>query len=171
MPTIQEPRRAIDAFAARYRYDMSYQHELLDAAPAAFEVFARAQGTSGHRRALPLEAHYVARIAMMQAERCNECALLNVRMALEAGVDRALVTALLREPERLDPLLRDVRDHVFAVSSGPGLDAERTERLRAGYGAEGFAELAVCLAGCRLFTTLKRSLDKVRARTIEEGDY
>ena len=171
MPTLQERHASIQAFGERYRYDMSYQTELLDSAPQAFDAFARAQGTSAHRQRLPLDAHYVARVAMMQAEDCRDCIQVNLRMAVEAGVPRELMLTLLHRPEELEPGLADVRAHAFDVSRGPTLDAERVERLRSRYGADGFAELAVCLAGCRLFTTAKRSLNKAQPGAVRDEDF
>ena len=162
MQATDKYRESIQAFGRRYRYDMSYQLDLLDAAPEAFETFARAQGTSSHRRALPLDAHYVARLAMMQAEDCGDCVAINLRMALEAGVERELLRTLLERPHELSASLRDVRDHAFDVSAKPKPDAARVARLQAALGHDGFAELSVCLAGCRLFTTVKRSLLKAR---------
>lgn len=171
MLKLQETRDAIQAFGERYRYDMSYQTELLDAAPDSFQVFARAQGTSGHRSALPLDAHYVARVAIMQAEDCGDCIQVNLRMAIEAGVDRDLLETVLERPEALPQNLRDVRDHALDVSSRPTPDEARAERLRSAYGRDGFAELAVCLAGCRLFTTVKRSLGKASPSSVLPSDF
>lgn len=171
MTTLQQSRKAIQNFSDRYRYDMSYQTELLDSSPEAFEVFGRAQGTSGHRKALPLDAHYVARVAMMQAEDCGDCIQVNLRMAVEAGVERDLLLTLLDHPDRLAPELRDVRDHAFDVSTKTTPDKDRVARLRDVYGRDGFAELSVCLAGCRLFTTVKRSLGKANPREIDARDF
>ncbi|MEM7305051.1 MAG: hypothetical protein AAF682_00205 [Planctomycetota bacterium] len=171
MSTIQASRKAIQQFSDHYRYDMSYQTELLESAPEAFRVFVNAQGTSGHRRVLPLDAHYVARVAMMQAEDCGDCVQVNLRMAVEAGVERELLDTLLREPDQLAAELRDVRDHAFDVAMQPIPDEARARRLREVYGRDGFAELSVCLAGCRLFTTVKRSLGKASPCEVLDGDF
>ncbi len=171
MTDTQEYKDAIHDFAQRYEYDMSYQLDLLEAAPGAFKAFNRAQGTSSYRRALPLDVHYVARIAMMQADDCGGCLRLNLRMAVEAGVERELLDKLLRRPKDLPIALQDVRDHAFDVTSQTPPDPSRIERLRTAYGEDGLAELAVCFAGCRLFPTVKRALGKAAFCEVRDGDF
>ena len=153
-------RAELEAFGRAYRYDTGYLIELAASAPEAFETFRAAQGMSHHRKALPLDAHFVARVATMQAEDCGACGQLNLRMAREAGVERELLRTLIDDPSRLPEPLRDVRDHALGVCAGafgPEED-ERGERLRAAFGEEAFHELAVVIAGCRIYPTLKRSL-------------
>jgi hypothetical protein len=175
IPTPTDDRRArIEDFAARWSYDMSYQRELLEAAPDAFDAFAGGLLISAHRRALPADAHFVARVVLMQAEECASCVRLNLRMALEAGVDRELLRAALERPDELPDALRDVREHVLDVVAGPTTaerpDPGRVARLWMAYGREGLAELAVVLAGCRLFTTVKRALGKAPAGAVAVDD-
>ena len=97
-------------------------------------------------------------MAAMRGEDCGACAQLNLRMALEAGVDRTTLEVLVRAPEDLPAPLRDVYEHARAVAGGGDVDPERAERIRERYGAAAFAELAVCIAGCRVFPTLKRAM-------------
>lgn len=150
----------IDAFGAAYHYDASYLAELYQASPSAYQVFAAAQAMSTFRETLPLDAHFVARVVAMQAEDCGPCAQLNLRMAVEARVDRGLLTILLESPEKLPGRLGDVRAHVCAVTSGEAGDPERAARLVREYGDAALAELAVCIAGCRMYPTVKRALLK-----------
>ena len=163
MTTTPDIPAQLEAFAAAYDYDTTYLRTLHDASPGAFAAFHGARGLAEYRRMLTLEAHFVARIAAMQSEDCGACGQLNVRMAIEAGVDRQLLRDLLDHPERLPELLRDIRDHaVAAAAGGEGAHAvaakERTDRLRWALGAEGFAELAALITGCRLYPGLKRAL-------------
>ncbi len=148
----------IAAFSAAYDYDASYLAELATASPGAYAAFAGAQAMSSYRAALPLEAHHVARITTMQAEDCGACAQLNLRMAVEDSVDRELLAVLLRAPDELPAELRDVRDHARAVVENAVPDPERAGRIRAHYGDEAFAELAVVITGCRIYPTAKRAL-------------
>lgn len=166
-----EYQTAIRAFAELYDYDMSYQAELLAGSFDAFEAFQRAMPTSSFRRALSLEAHFVARLASMVGEDCGDCILVNARMAVRSGVDRALVAAALEQSEALPEVLRDLHAHALAVSRGRITDTARTARLQRSLGPEGFAELAVVLAGCRIFTTVKRSLGHGQARAVAPSDY
>ena len=96
----------------------------------------------------------------MQVEDCGACAQLNLRMAVEAGVDRGLLRTLIESPDRLPAPLRDVRDHVRSVVLGTESDSARAARLREQYGEAAFAELAVVIAGCRIYPTIKRALQR-----------
>ena len=158
-------RAELRAFGEAYHYDTDYLTALLDASPGAYSAFSAAQGMAQFREALPLEAHFVARVAAMQIEDCGACAQLNLRMAVEAGVDRELLRTLLKEPASLPERLRDVHGHARAVCAGAEPDVARDKRLRQAYGDAGFAELAVVVAGCRIYPTLKRSL--LRQETCE----
>ncbi|MEM7203999.1 MAG: hypothetical protein AAF628_27305 [Planctomycetota bacterium] len=151
-------RAELQAFGRHYQYDVGYLEHLHEAAPAAFDTFAAAQGMGTHREALPVDAHFVARITAMQADDCGPCGQLNVRMALEAGVDRELLRTLLEAPDHLPPALADVAAHTRATVTAGRPDPERARRLAATYGEQGLAELAVCIAGSRIYPTLKRAL-------------
>ena len=157
---------AIGAFEARYDYDMSYQRELLEAAPESFEAFARAQTLAQVRKHLSVNVFFVAAVALMAAEDCGDCLLLNLKLAEEAGVYPELMKAVLEAPETLPPLLQDVRAQAFAVSRSSVGDAKVGERLRAELGREGFAELALLLAGLRLYPSVKRALLVARPAAV-----
>ncbi|QDT68127.1 hypothetical protein MalM25_10410 [Planctomycetes bacterium MalM25] len=161
----------LKSFSAAYEYDTEYLETLLAEAPGAFWAFEGAQGASSFRQAAPLDAHYVARIATMQVEDCGPCTQLNLRMAIEAGVERSLLDNLLHAPEKLPQPLQDVRDHARAVAGAEELDPARVQRLRAHYGDEAFSELAVVITGSRLYPTLKRALMKNERCLIGDLDY
>lgn len=158
MNDLSSQHTMITAFGQQYDYDTRYMTELLDASPAAYAAFAAAMPLSRHRQALPLAAHFVARIVTLQAEDCGACTQLNLRMAVEAGVDRAVLATLLERPDTLPAELADIRAHVLDVVSHGQPDPERAERIRARHGDAGFAELATAIAGSRLFPTMKRAL-------------
>ncbi|MCG8405954.1 MAG: hypothetical protein MI923_12230 [Phycisphaerales bacterium] len=158
-----EIRAQISEFSDAYDYDASYQTALLDASPGAHAAFAAGMGMIAYRDVLPLDVHYVARITMMQMEDCGACAQLNLRMAVEAGVDREVLECLIDAPDRLPSCLQDVREHVRDVATGAQRCPDRMRRLRDRYGEAGLSELAVCLTGCRIFPTLKRAMDKTTA--------
>lgn len=154
------------AFGDAYQYDTSYLITLLEASPEAYGAFAAGMSMSSFRDALPPDAHYVARVSAMQADDCGPCAQLNLRMAVEAGIDRALLETLVERPDQLPDMLRDVRAHTLAACRGAEPDTACADRIRAHYGEAGFAELAVCIAGSRLFPTVKRALMKAGACEI-----
>lgn len=159
MTEIETERAAIAAFSSAFQYDMSYVEHLLDVAPGAYLAFKNAQGMGAYEKELPLEARHVARIAAMLADDCGACAQLGLRMAVASGVSRALLTDLLDAPEKLPADLADVRAHAISVVEDD-VDPERVARLRARYGEAGLAEMAVCIAGGRIYPSLKRALGR-----------
>lgn len=158
MKAIEEVHSELDQFSLHYGYDAGYLKSLAGWSPEAFDAFQAAQPLGHVRRVLSLEAHFIVRIVAMQAEDCGACAQLSLKMAVEAGVSRDLLRDLLEEPARLPELLRDLRHHVLTVVGQLEVDPERLQRLTAEWGQEGLAEIAVNIAGSRLYPTLKRGL-------------
>ncbi len=145
-------------FGATYGYDTGYMEQLLDQSPSAYATFAAAMGMAEHRVHLPVDAHFVACISALMADDCGACTQLNLRMALEAGVDRALLRQLLEDPSGLPPVLRLVHEHATQVVHGGNADAARVAQLKAAFGDVGFAELAVNILGCRIYPGLRRAM-------------
>src|SRR5690606_5227410 len=141
MIDIESIRAEVGGFGAHYDYDASYLVHLAESSLGAYEAFAAAQGLGQYRWALPLEAHCVAGIAAALSDDCGACGQLGLRMAVEKGVDRALLRTLVETPEALPGPLADVYAHARAVCKGEPDDLARAARLRAAYGAEGVAEL------------------------------
>ncbi|TWT97890.1 hypothetical protein Pla108_20440 [Botrimarina colliarenosi] len=171
LPTDDAILAGLRDFRTAYDYDAGYLEKLLKASPGAYRAFDGGQSMSIYRKALPLDAHYVARVATMQVEDCGPCTQVNLRMAIEAGVERSLLETLLKNPDELPKELRGVRDHARAVVGAEQLDPDRAERLRAAYGDEGLAELAIVITGCRIYPTLKRALLENESCIIGDLEY
>lgn len=148
----------ISDFEQHYDYDAGWMHDLLNRSAAAFAQFDSARPMTVYHDQLPTEAHYTAAITVMQAEDCGPCLELNLKLALEAGVDRAILQTLLHQPDSLPQPLSDIRRHTLSVLNGDPPDQETATRLEAHYGAAAFAELALCIVGVRIYPTLKRAL-------------
>lgn len=171
MTDTNQAREEIRQFGRRYDYDVNYLEELLDSSPEGFAAFTHVQAVAAYRKQLPLDAHYVAAVCTMQVEDCGACAQLNLRMAVEAGVSRELLATLIHEPDKLPADLADVRAHTLAVVRGEALDESRVARLTERYGREGFAELALCITGCRMYPTMKRALNRMTACAVPHLDF
>lgn len=156
--TIDSTRAGLREFSTRYRYDTGYMERLLGMAPAAYERFAAAMGMSQAGESLPVDARFVAKAATLLGDDCGPCLQLTLQMAVEAGVRRELLGALLDRPDELPPPLRDVYRHARQVVAGENGDGERIERLRAAFGDQGFGEICVLIAGARLYPTIKRAM-------------
>ena len=89
-------RRMLRATAKRYGYDASYLEMMLNKSPAAFFKFAPVMKASAHREVVPVEASFAAKITGAMAEDCGPCTQLTVDMALEAGMAKDQIEAVLR---------------------------------------------------------------------------
>jgi hypothetical protein len=93
-------RRTLRAFAKRYGYDVSYLEMMLNVSPSAFFKFAPVMKASAHRESVPADASFAAKIVGALAEDCGPCTQLVVDMALEAGMPRDQIEAVLRRDPR-----------------------------------------------------------------------
>lgn len=160
-PSSSDPaatRAWLKGFEAQYSYDTGYMERLLDLSPAAYDSFTAAMGMAEHRVHLPVDAHFVGCISALLADDCGACTQLNLRMAVEAGVDRNVLRQLLEDPAGLPPVLRMVRDYATEVVRGDNASADRVRQLRGQLGDEAFAELAVNVLGCRIYPGLRRAM-------------
>lgn len=153
-------RRMLRATAKRYGYDASYLEMMLEESPAAFFKFAPVKKASAHREVVPVEASFAAKITGAMAEDCGPCTQLTVDTALEAGMAKDQIEAVLR---------RDVGAMNAATALGfrfadaivhHSADDERhRDAVRASWGEKGVIDLIMGLQMGRLFPMIKTALD------------
>ena len=93
-------RRMLRAMSTRYDYDTSYLEMVLKESPSAFFKFARVAKASSHREVVPVEASFAAKLVGTLVEDCGPCTQLIVDMALEAGMPKDQIEAVLRRDLR-----------------------------------------------------------------------
>ena len=93
-------RRSLRAFARRYGYDISYLLMMLNESPSAFFRFVPVMKAASHREVVPADASFAAKIVGALAEDCGPCTQLVVDTALEAGMARDQIEAVLRRDPR-----------------------------------------------------------------------
>jgi hypothetical protein len=152
-------RRVLRATSRRYHYDVGYLDHLLKESPAAFFKFAGLAKASSHREVVPVEASFAAKISGAMAEDCGPCAQLTVDMALEAGMAKDQIQAVVR---------RDIPAMNVETALGFGfaravLDRsddqdEQRKAVRARWGEKGVIDLAMALQMGRMFPMMKLAL-------------
>lgn len=152
-------RRMLRAFSKRYGYDTSYMEMMLKESPAAFFKFAPVMKAAAHREVVPVDARFAAKITGAMAEDCGPCTQLTVDMALEAGMAKDQIEAVLR---------RDVKAMTPSVAIGfrfadavvhRSLDDEACrDAVRARWGEKGVIDLTMALQMGRLFPMIKLAL-------------
>ncbi len=152
-------RRMLRSFSRRYGYDTSYAENILDQSPAAFFKFAPLIKAAEHREVIPVEAAFAAKITGALAEDCGPCTQLTVDMALEAGMPKGQIEAVLRrDPSAMSPDTALAFRFADAVIRRSVDDDKYRDAIRARWGEKGVIELAMGLQLGRMFPMLKLAL-------------
>jgi uncharacterized protein YjeT (DUF2065 family)/alkylhydroperoxidase family enzyme len=146
-------------FETRYRYDMRYVADMLEASPAAFDHYLAIGAVAHHREDVPLSAWYAAKLAAVLKEDCGSCVQLVADMALEAGVPPATVAAVVAGDEAaLDDDTRLAWRYARAtLAHDPQADEWRTA-IASRWGERAVISLALTMAGTRCFPAIKYAL-------------
>ena len=156
-------RRMLRAASKRYGYDTSYLQMMLQESPSAFFKFARLMKASGHREVIPVDASFAAKLVGALAEDCGPCTQLCVDMALEAGMPKDQIEAVLRRDARAmnsDTVLGF--RFADAVARRCGNDDEYRDAVRAQWGEKGVIDLTMALQMGRMFPMVKAGLGYAR---------
>jgi hypothetical protein len=152
-------RRSLRAFAKRYGYDVSYLEMLLNESPAAFFNFAPLMKAAAHREAVPIEASFAAKIVGALAEDCGPCTQLVVDMALEAGMAKDQIEAVLRrDPRAMNEATALGFRFADAVARRSTDDEEFRDAVKGQWGQKGVIDLTMALQLGRVFPMVKAGL-------------
>lgn len=164
-------RRLLRRFRQQYGYDTSYLDMLLKESPAAFFKFAPLMKASRHREVVPMEASFAAGLTGAKAEDCGPCAQLVVDMALEAGIAKDQIEAVVRRDVRAmsDDVVLAFR-FADAVVRRSADEDEHRDAVRAQWGEKGVIDLAFALQMGRMYPMMKAALGYAReCRRISVG--
>ena len=152
-------RRTLRAFAKRYGYDVSYLLMMLNESPAGFFKFAPLLKAAAHREAVPIDASFAAKIVGALAEDCGPCTQLVVDMALEAGMAKDQIEAVLRrDPRAMSDTTCLAFKFADAVARRSTDDEEFRDSVRAQWGEKGVIDLTLALQMGRIFPMVKAGL-------------
>lgn len=156
-------RRSLRAFAKRYGYDVSYLEMLLNESPTGFLKFAPLMKAAAHREAVPVEASFAAKIVGALAEDCGPCTQLVVDMALEAGMPKDQIEAVLRrDPRAMNEATTLGFRFADAVVRRSTDDEEFRDAVKAQWGQKGVIDLTMALQLGRVFPMVKAGLGYAR---------
>tara|TARA_R110000868_G_scaffold42158_4_gene142995 strand:+ start:258 stop:809 length:552 start_codon:yes stop_codon:yes gene_type:complete len=136
-----------------------FVRDLRRASPGGFWRFAFFTPMASYRRALPVEAYAVAKIAASHAEDCGPCLQTTVNLAKADGVsDQIIRAAVLGDVAAMDERTGTAFAFARAVCAHDFASEELRPKLVAWWGEAGVAELSLAICSSRLFPTLKRGL-------------
>ncbi|WP_137940061.1 hypothetical protein [Chitinivorax sp. B] len=138
---------------------MDYLHEMSAIAPAVFWRFAVFMHLSTYRRALSVEAFYLAQLAILQFQDCGPCQQIVFSRARMAGVPMAWLQAVQAGHwQTLPDWAQAVVAFARAVVINQSDIAERQIRLAAFFCEEALVELAVNIGMVNVFPIVKRAM-------------
>jgi alkylhydroperoxidase family enzyme len=138
---------------------VDYLRHILDVSLPAFLKFVKIMPLAEYRRTLPAEPYHVARIVATRHEDCGPCVQMEVNLAKAAGLDPAVLRAVLgANPDALREDLSEAYRFAEAVVTRSGAEDHLREQIRRRYGEAGLIELALAIAVCRVFPSTKRAL-------------
>lgn len=152
-------KRGLNAFRARYGYDVSYMEHMLEMAPSAFFKFAATMKLAHHCDVAPANALFAAKLVGALAEDCGPCVQLVADMAREAGVPAQNIEAVLRS-DRAGMDEDTATGFRFAdalVKRAPDLDDAR-DAVRTWWGEAGIIDLTLGTQIGRIFPMTKAGL-------------
>lgn len=161
-------RKQIDDFEAHYQYDSTYMRELLESSPDGYEKFNNAMPLIAHRELLDATSYWVAKLAAMKSEDCGVCLQLNVRMALEAGVEKNVVAAIVSGGKGLSDELRDIYDFAVGVAKNTLNDDGLLERIQSRFNKAQQLEFGLCIGAAKFFPTIKRAVGYTKSCSLVE---
>ena len=152
--------RMLRRMEKRYDYDFSYVRHLWHVSRPAFRRFMYGfMWFSQGRDALPPEAGAVAGIVATMHADCGPCTQITVNMALEKGVDPAILRATVAgDLASLGPDLAAVFEFTRAVTAADYSATELRERVRSLYGEKSLVDLGTVIAAAQVYPMLKRTL-------------
>jgi alkylhydroperoxidase family enzyme len=158
--------RRLKAEEKKLGESVDYLHHVADVSPAAFLRFASIMPFANSRKVLPKDAWFVAQIVALQHEDCGPCLQITLNLARQAGVDGALLRAVLEDNcHELPAEMVDVVRFTRSVTAEAGDDVLR-ETLRKRYGERGLIELSYAIASSRIPPTVKRCLGYAKSCSV-----
>jgi hypothetical protein len=156
--------KAIDKFERQWKYDAGYMRDIIDASPRAAWLFSRAAALGRFRRDIPLEPWYAAGITAVRHEDCGPCTQLGVSMAERAGVDPAVLRAVLSDdPQSMPPDVALVWSFTRATLAHDPAADEYREAIVQRWGQLGLISLAFAITASRIYPTVKYALGHGKA--------
>ena len=158
-------------FETKYKYDVSYVNEFADFSLGLFRNYAAFTKFNKYRRKTPLDVYHVARLATFKNEDCGKCLQLNIRMALEEGVEQKTVKQVVSNPENLSSQHKLVHDFTLALlNDNSDLNAlsDEVEKI---FGREVLVEISVCVATCRVYPTMKKGMGYSKECALLDFSY
>ena len=158
-------RRQVAAFEHTWNYDASYLRALVDADPKAMLAFGKLRGIVAYRKDVPPAVYAAAGLAAVMQEDCGPCNQLGIDMAQEAGVEPAVLRAIVARdvaalPGDVALAVRFTEAVLCRSAEAEGLREQVVRR----FGRRGLIALGFAMMAARMYPTLKYALGYGQSR-------
>jgi len=158
--------RLIDAAERKFGEKLDYLRDIASASPAAFYKLALFLAFARHRKAAPLDAYYLASIGALLSEDCGPCLQIAVNQALAEGVSPSVISAAVAGGASLNADRKLYLDFGRAVSANEPEAEEMRLKLAEKLSPAAMVDLAIAIAGARVFPALKRGLGHAKSCSL-----
>ena len=151
--------RRLDRQEQQLGESLDWMRHILRRSLAAYRKVVRFMPMAEHRAGAPKDIWHVARIAAIRHEDCGPCLQIIVNEAVHDGVAPAIVRAALNhDAAALGPRLDLARRFALAVAAHADEAEDLRQQLVAEIGEDALVDLALTIAGVRVYPTIKRAL-------------
>ena len=151
--------KKLSAEERRLGVPLDYLRHILRVSIGSFFTFAKIMPIAQHRKVLPAEPYYVARMVATRDEDCGTCLQIEVNLAVRDGVAAEILQPVLDgAPESLPTELADVYRFAEGVVGASGAEDGLRPKIVERWGERGLVELALAIAAARFFPITKRTL-------------
>lgn len=147
-----------ERFGSRYGYDTAYLGELAELDASGALKLGLTNAFTSHRFGLPADAYFAARMTATKWADCGSCLRLVVNMAVEAGVERASLAAVLTGSDEAPPGMALAARYAAAVIGNDIELQEISEACEARWGRRGVVGLAAATVSGLFYPLLKRGM-------------
>jgi alkylhydroperoxidase family enzyme len=149
----------------RLNVSLDYTHAIAEADFGLLSRYNRIFGFLDPNRNLPPEAYHAARLISALAADCGTCVEAEINLALQAGLSKPLIKAILTNGT-LTPELAAVVALSRAVTAERADDSEAREIILQTFGKKGLIELSYAMNGAALLPGIKRAMGYATACNI-----
>jgi hypothetical protein len=161
--------RRLDRHEEQLGESLDWMRHILRRSLAAFRKVVRFMPMADHRARAPKDVWHVARIAAIRHEDCGPCLQIIVNEAVHDGVPPTVVRAALsNDAAALGPRLDLARRFAMAVASHAEESEDLRRQLVAEIGEDALVDLALTIAGVRVYPTIKRALGYAKSCKLVE---
>ena len=148
----------LDNFKQHYKYDNRYLREVLESSIEAYKRFNDFMPLSQHREKITNDEYWTAKLSAIKAEDCGYSLQLNIRIALESGIEKNIIESILKNGEDLPEKLKIIYRFATLITAQQPVPTEFRSKVESTLNKAEIIEIGLCVSSARVSPTLKRAM-------------